>query len=407
MQIVVKKFGGSSLNNIDRVKKVAELIAIDQKDGEQIIAVVSAMGKTTNELIKQAYSVSSTPSRRELDMLMTAGERITMSLLSIALLNLGVDSISLTGSQCGIITDTHHGNAKIIDVRAFRMNEALKQGKVVIVAGFQGVSKDKEVTTLGRGGSDTTAVALASYLKATRCEIYTDVRGVFSANPHWIPKARLLPEIDAAQMLIMSYSGSTVLHPRAVEFAIDYERPVVVKSSFGKAGETVIVPEETRNIRGEELMEDRVVTSITSQSGLFGYQIYYPEGISRLFNELNRSGLDVFSYEFIDSERINVFIEREFREELETLATAQSWQIEPLYSSDGMGEGKTLAAITLVGIRLWNNLGIMSSILNLLEQQSIPMIRFHHTYSSVSFYVAEEFEKKLVKRLHREYITER
>jgi aspartate kinase len=196
MAIIVKKFGGTSLGSIELIRNIARRIALEAGKGDSLVLVVSAMAKTTDELINLAYQISEHPSRRELDMLLTAGERISMSLLSLALQEEGYSSISFTGSQSGIITDERHGNARILNVNAFRIKEELDKGKIVIVAGFQGVSQSKEITTLGRGGSDTSAVALACYLQAKKCEIYTDVDGVYTADPKIVSNAKLLPAID-------------------------------------------------------------------------------------------------------------------------------------------------------------------------------------------------------------------
>ncbi|MCK9332781.1 MAG: aspartate kinase, partial [Candidatus Cloacimonetes bacterium] len=189
MAIIVKKFGGTSVGSVELIRSIAKKLAKAYRHGDQLVLVVSAMAKTTDNLFSLAYEITKHPSRREMDMLLTAGERISMSLLSLSLLEEGISSISFTGSQSGIITDDHHGNAKILKVNAFRIHEELAKEKIVIVAGFQGVSINKEITTLGRGGSDTSAVALACYLGADKCEIYTDVEGVYSADPRIVPHA--------------------------------------------------------------------------------------------------------------------------------------------------------------------------------------------------------------------------
>ncbi|MDD3563792.1 MAG: aspartate kinase, partial [Candidatus Cloacimonetes bacterium] len=270
MAIIVKKFGGSSVGSVPQIQAIAKKLARDYHRGDQLVLVVSAMAKTTDNLFSLAYEITKHPSRREMDMLLTAGERISMSLLSLSLLEEGIPSISFTGSQSGIITDDHHGNAKILKVNAFRIHEELAKDKVVIVAGFQGVSLGKEITTLGRGGSDTSAVALACYLGAERCEIYTDVAGVYSADPRIVPQAKLLPEISYLDMLALAYSGSKVLHPRAVEFASKYKVPVEVKSSLSFAPGTIIKNEESpKDIAMEELQ----VNAIAHKENILRYQI--------------------------------------------------------------------------------------------------------------------------------------
>ncbi len=219
MAVIVQKYGGSSVGDVERIRQVAGKIAARRAAGYDLVVVVSAMGHTTDELLALAREVTEAPARRELDMLLTAGERISMALLSMALNALGVPAISFTGSQSGIITNDSHANARIVEVRPYRIQDELAQGRVVIVAGFQGVSYRREVTTLGRGGSDTTAVALAAALGAEACEIYSDVDGVFSADPRVVPQARKLAEITYEEMQELAESGARVLNAQAVEFA--------------------------------------------------------------------------------------------------------------------------------------------------------------------------------------------
>jgi aspartate kinase len=241
MGLVVQKYGGSSVSDAQRIKRVAERIVATRKDGHDVVVVVSAMGDTTDELLDLAQQVSPLPPGRELDMLLTAGERISMALLAMAIQSLGLSARSFTGSQAGVITDSTHGKARIIDVTPGRITEAVKEGHIAIVAGFQGVSQDtKDITTLGRGGSDTTAVALAAALDAEVCEIYTDVDGVYSADPRIVPNARQLPEVSYEEMLELAASGAKILHLRCVEYARRYGVPVVVRSSFSsKPGTTI------------------------------------------------------------------------------------------------------------------------------------------------------------------------
>ncbi|WP_299446151.1 aspartate kinase [uncultured Phycicoccus sp.] len=241
MPIVVQKYGGSSLADAESIKRVAKRISETKKAGNDVVVAVSAMGDTTDELLDLAQDVSPLPPPRELDMLMTAGERISMALVAMAITDLGHTARSFTGSQAGVITDSVHGKAKIIDVTPGRITEALGKGHVVIVAGFQGVSQDtKEITTLGRGGTDTTAVALAAALEASVCEIYTDVDGVFTADPRIVPTARKIDRISAEEMLELAACGSKVLHLRSVEYARRFDIPIHVRSSFSqKIGTTV------------------------------------------------------------------------------------------------------------------------------------------------------------------------
>ncbi|MGD0344634.1 MAG: aspartate kinase [Acidimicrobiales bacterium] len=258
MARIVQKFGGTSVADADRIREVAKHVAWTRQNGDEVVVVVSAMGKTTDELVRMAEDVSSVTPGRELDMLLTAGERITMSLLCMALAELGVEAASFTGSQAGIITDTTHTKAKIVEVRATRLTEALAEGLVPVVAGFQGVSTTRDITTLGRGGSDTTAVALAAALGADRCEIYTDVSGVFTADPRVVPSARRLQKVSFDEMLEIASTGGRVLALRSVEFARNHHVPVHVRSSFTWEPGTWVTEEDPS-------MEQPIVSAVTSE----------------------------------------------------------------------------------------------------------------------------------------------
>ncbi|WP_086668202.1 aspartate kinase [Lentzea kentuckyensis] len=241
MALVVQKYGGSSVGSAERIKRVAERIVATKKAGNDVVVVVSAMGDTTDELLDLARQVSPVPPARELDMLLTSGERISMSLLAMAINSLGAEARSYTGSQAGVITTSVHGKARIIDVTPSRIQDATSEGAIAIVAGFQGVSQDsKEITTLGRGGSDTTAVALAAATKADVCEIYTDVDGVYTADPRIVPNAKKLDTITYEEMLEMAACGAKVLMLRCVEYARRYNVPVHVRSSFSNKTGTIV-----------------------------------------------------------------------------------------------------------------------------------------------------------------------
>jgi len=256
VSLVVQKYGGTSVGDAERIRAVADHVARTRRQGHDVVVVVSAMGKTTDDLIRLAAEVSPVQPAREYDMLVSSGERISMSLLCMALAGLGIDAVSFTGSQAGIITDTDHTRARIIEIRGDRLRQALDEGKVAVVAGFQGVSTERDVTTLGRGGSDTTAVALAAVLKAEACEIYTDVTGVFSADPRVVPTARRLPRISFEEMLEIAATGGRVLQLRSVEFARNHHVPLHVRSSFTWEPGTWVVEEEPS-------MEQAVVTAVT------------------------------------------------------------------------------------------------------------------------------------------------
>lgn len=258
MGIVVQKYGGSSVADAEGVKRVAQRIVDAKRAGNDVVVVVSAMGDTTDELIDLAEQVSPLPPPRELDMLLTAGERISMALLAMAVGNLGFEARSFTGSQAGVITDSAHGKAKIIDVTPGRIETALSEGAIAIVAGFQGVSQDsKDITTLGRGGSDTTAVALAAALEADVCEIYTDVDGVFTADPRIVPMARKRAHISYEEMLEMAACGAKILHLRCVEYARRHEMPIHVRSSFSTLEGTRI-----SHVEESESMEQAIIAGV-------------------------------------------------------------------------------------------------------------------------------------------------
>jgi aspartate kinase len=256
MALRVQKFGGTSVGDTDRIRAVADHISRTLRSGDQVVAVVSAMGKTTDDLIHLASEVSSAPPPREYDMLVSVGERISMTLLCMALADFGVHAESYTGSQAGIITDTDHTRAKIVEVRADRLRDALAKGVVPVVAGFQGVSTERDVTTLGRGGSDMTAVAVAAALNADVCEIYTDVTGVFSADPRIVPEARRLARVSFEEMLEMAATGGRVLMLRSVEFARNHQVPLHVRSSFTWEPGTWVTEEDPS-------MEQAIVTAVT------------------------------------------------------------------------------------------------------------------------------------------------
>lgn len=256
MGIVVQKYGGSSVADADGIKRVAQRIVAAKKDGNDVVVVVSAMGDTTDELIDLAEQVSPLPPPRELDMLLTAGERISMALLAMAVGNLGFEARSFTGSQAGVITDGSHGQAKIIDVTPGRISKALEAGAVAIVAGFQGVSQDtKDITTLGRGGSDTTAVALAAALDAEVCEIYSDVDGVFTADPRIVASAQKRDWVSYEEMLEMAACGAKILHLRCVEYARRFDLPIHVRSSFSNLPGTWICATPASQQSHEELCQ--------------------------------------------------------------------------------------------------------------------------------------------------------
>ncbi|SRR6266511_221827 len=290
MSIVVQKYGGTSVADPDRIGAVADRVVRTRDEGHHVVVVVSAMGDTTDDLMAMAREITAVPHARELDLLLTAGERIAMSLLSIAINARGCPAASYTGSQAGIITDTRHGNAKIIDIKPGRIQEALTAGSVVIVAGFQGVSTAYDVTTLGRGGSDTTAVALAAALGADRCEIYTDVAGVFTADPRIVPNARQLHAVSYEEMLEMTATGARVLQTRSVEYARRSGILLHVRSSFSDDDGTWVTEEDER-------MEQALISGVThdlSEAKVTVYGVPDRPGVAAtLFGAVADEGVNV------------------------------------------------------------------------------------------------------------------
>ncbi len=270
--LIVQKYGGSSLAGPEHIRAAADRIAALHRRGENVLVVVSAMGKTTDQLVELAHRVSSAPNRRELDMLLTTGERVSMALMSMALNDRGIEAISFTGSQAGVLTDDSHSNARIIDVRPVRVNTEIARNKVVVLAGFQGVSPvTKEVTTLGRGGSDTTAVALAAHFKAERCEIRKDVDGVYSADPNQVPNARHLPHLHCKQLLDMTFWGAKVLHYRSVELASLLGMPVTVALAHGAESR------QTRIDNEGPMYEQARVLSVNSHEDVRWIRVEQPD----------------------------------------------------------------------------------------------------------------------------------
>jgi len=283
---IVMKFGGTSVGDPQKLKDVAARIVAAHAEGTRVVAVLSAMGDTTDELVRLAYEISPRPEPRELDMLISVGERISCALAAMAIHDLGDEAISLTGSQAGIVTDTVHGKAKIVDVRARRIHEALDQDKVVLVAGFQGISTSLDITTLGRGGSDTTAVALAAALAASHCEIYTDVAGVFSADPRIVPNARKLHAVSYDEMLELSASGAKVLQLRSVEVARNYGVKLHVRSTFSDDDGTWVTEED------ERMLEKAIISGVAHT---FDEAVYRVQSVDRadLFAALAETGVNV------------------------------------------------------------------------------------------------------------------
>ncbi len=383
MRIIVKKFGGTSVGDIDKIRNIALRLNQEMESDCRYVIVVSAMGNTTDELTDMAYQLSKKPCKRELDMLLTAGERISMSLLSIALQEFGIISISFTGSQSGIITNSTHGNARIIDVTAFRIREELEKHKVVIVAGFQGVSREKEVTTLGRGGSDTSAVALASYLNAEKCEIYTDVDGIYSGDPRIIKDYLKLDEISYDTVLEMAYGGAKVIHPRAVEFAKKYNIPLEVKSSFTFNTGTFII-KETR------IMEEKKITSLAQKTDLIRF-IVQADSI-KLLQSLNHANIDI--YDFTINGNNTIIIQQEYYED--TKSALASYKII---------EECEVQSISLIGHRIINDIDFLMQLISDIKELDTEVKDIKKNAVGINLIVSSKSIDKLLNKLHKNYIN--
>lgn len=369
MATVVQKYGGTSVAGPERIKAVAARVAREAARGKRMVVVVSAMGRSTDELVELAHQISAVPHAREMDMLLSAGERISMALLSMALIEMGCGAVSLTGSQAGIVTDATHTRARIVEVRARRVMDALEQGKVVIVAGFQGVSPDsRDVTTLGRGGSDTTAVALAAALGAQVCEIYTDVPGVFTADPRVVPNARKLPVLTYEEMLEMAASGAGVLVLRSVEFARTHGVVIHCRSSFSDDPGTVITKEDER-------MEKALVTAVVHDSS---------EAMIRIDGVPDKPGIAARIFSDIARERINVDmivqnVSREGKTDLtftmpkEDLARSEEAmaRIVSQIGAEGYSADSDIAKLSLIGAGMKTDPGVAAEMFDTLADAGI------------------------------------
>lgn len=399
MSLIVQKFGGASVATSERVKHVAARVAATRASGHEVIAVVSAMGDATDDLLALAREVNPQPPARELDMLMTAGERVSMSLLAIALHAEGVSAMSLTGSQAGILTDNTHGEAKIQEIRSFRVQEGLDSGHVVIVAGFQGVDPDsKEITTLGRGGSDTTAVALAAAHEADLCEIRTDVDGVYSADPRTVHDARLLAEVSYEEMLELAASGARVLSVRAVEFAWRYGIPVHVRSSFHDRTGTWI---------REQTMEQMIIRGVARDDSKAQVTVRgvpdQPGVAARLFEPLAEVGISVDmivqNVSSVGSTDISFTVPKSTATEARSVAETVARDLGA--GSVDVDEG--LAKVSVVGSGMRSHPGVAAMVFRRLADSGINIEMISTSEIRVSCMVAAARAEDAVRALHDEF----
>jgi aspartate kinase len=395
--LIVQKYGGTSVADPDRMRAVAENVAFTRRHGNDVVVVPSAMGKTTDNLIKLANDVSSTQPGREMDMLITTGERISMSLLCMALADLGIEAVSFTGSQAGIITDSMHGKAKILEVKGDRVREALAAGKVCVVAGFQGISTEKEITSLGRGGSDTTAVALAASLAADSCEIYTDVTGVFSADPRIVPLARKLPRVNFDEMLEMAGAGSKVLALRSVEFARNHNVPVHVRSAFTWEPGTWVTDQEPSM---EEPIISGVVTD-TSESKVTIVAVPDRPGIAAaLFEPLAAANVNVDM--IVQNTSQDGTTDISFTMPKADMATAESivGRVAAEIGARGVDHDADIAKISLVGAGMKTSPGIAAKMFRTLSDESVNIQMISTSTIRISVVTAASGLERAARALH-------
>lgn len=399
--LIVQKFGGTSVADPERIRAVAEHVAFTRRHGNDVVVVVSAMGKTTDNLISLANQVSRTQPGRELDMLLTTGERISMSLVCMALADVGVEAVSFTGSQVGIITDTVHTKAKILDVRGDRVREALAAGKVCVVAGFQGVSTANEITTLGRGGSDTTAVALAAALGAHSCEIYTDVTGVFSADPRLVPQARKLAHLTFDEMLEMAAAGSKVLALRSVEFARNHSVPIQVRSSFTWEPGTWVTADAPR---GGADMEDPIISGVVhdvSEAKVTVRAVPDRPGISAaLFEPLAAANVNVDM--IVQNTSSQGFTDISFTIPMADLAVAEDIvrRVATEIGAADVIHDADIAKVSLVGAGMKTSPGVAATMFRVLADQGINIEMISTSTIRISVVVAAGQVEQAARSLH-------
>ncbi len=397
MALVVQKYGGTSVGDPERIRAVAEHIARTRAAGNDVVVVVSAMGKFTDELIRMADEVSPTRPPRELDMLLTSGERISMALVCMALAALGVDSASFTGSQAGIITDTDHTRAKILEMRPDRIREALDDGLVPVVAGFQGVSTERDITTLGRGGSDVTAVALAAALKADVCEIYTDVTGVFSADPRVVSKARRLAKVSFDEMMEIAATGGRVLMLRSVEFARRHGVPLHVRSSFTWEPGTWIVEEDPT-------MEEAVVSAITDDTSeakvTVGGVPDRPGVAAHLFRELANHGINVDMIVQNTSERGTTDISFTVAKTDLDAARTQCLEVQESIGAAQVTTDDGIGRVSIVGAGMKSSPGVTALMFETLSEHGINIEMISTSSIRISCVVRADRVADAVRYLH-------
>ncbi|MGA1031382.1 MAG: aspartate kinase [Ilumatobacteraceae bacterium] len=401
MALIVQKYGGTSVADPERMRNVARHIATTRAAGHQLVVVVSAMGKATDNLVQLARQVSTNPPSREMDMLLTTGERISMALLCMALHDVGVDAVSFTGSQVGIITDTVHTKAKILEVKGDRVRSALGDNKVAVVAGFQGISTAKEITTLGRGGSDTTAVALAAALDADSCEIYTDVTGVFTADPRVVPQARKVPVLQFDEMLEMAGAGSKVLALRSVEFARNHDVPIHVRSSFTWEEGTWVVGRHHERMKN---MEEPVISGVVQDAS---------ESKITILTVPDRPGVSADIFEALATANVNVdmIVQNTSTSGTTdisfTVPKADVSTAEPIVAriardlgAGGVNHDDDIAKVSLVGAGMKTSPGVAAKMFRVLADNGVNIEMISTSTIRISVVVRAPMMQTAVQALH-------
>jgi len=396
MKLVVQKYGGTSVGSIEKIKAIAKKVADRKKEGADIIVVVSAMAGETDKLVNMAHQISEIPERREFDMLLSTGERVTIALLAMALQSLGCDAISLTGRQSGIITNSSYTRAKIKYITGKRIRDALNQGKVVVVAGFQGIDEHENVTTLGRGGSDTTAVAIAAALKAEVCEIYTDVEGVFTTDPNIVPHARKLDKISYEEMLEMASLGAKVLHSRCLEFGKKYKIPILVKSTFG-GGEGTLVTDEVN-------MEESVVIGIAynkNQAKITIAGVPDRPGIAaQIFGKVSKSDIvvDMIIQNVSEGGLTDVSFTVQKSDAKKTFLLMK--ELVPEIGAEDVKIDENITKISIIGAGMQGQSGIATTMFSSLAKENINIMMISTSEIKISCVIETKYTELAVRVLH-------
>jgi len=400
MKIIVQKFGGSSVANVGRIKAVARRVAAYRRKGWRLVVVVSALGDTTDELVSLAGQIADVPPAREMDMLLSTGEQISCALLAMAIDKLGYKSISFTGGQVGIRTDTSHTRAKIVGIDTARIQRALKAGRIVIVAGFQGINENLDITTLGRGGSDLTAVALAVALKARACEIYTDVEGIYTTDPRIVPAAKKIRQITYDEMLEMASLGAQVMQARSIEVAKKFDMPIHVRSSFAAGPGTMILKEADK-------MEGFVISGVTlnkKEAKLTICDVPDQPGIAaKLFREISRQGINVDTIVQNVSRRGTTDVS--FTVPLGELHKAKTvtQKVAAKIRAHKVLEDRDIARVSIVGVGMKAHTGVAAKMFEALAAKKINIDMITTSEISISCIIKKKNAEKAVRSIHAKF----